>query len=167
MTKSRKYSTRAITIDAMFIALTFAFTFINIKLPIAASGGLVHLGNVPLFAGAVIFGRRTGALAGAIGMGLFDLVGGWTLWAPFTFVIVGIMGFVVGSIAHGKNLGVWTAAAFIIAGIIKVVGYYFAELALYGNWFAPLYSIPGNVIQITVAAIISFPLIGVLKRAIR
>lgn len=40
---------RFITITAMFIALTYVFTaFVNIKLPIAANGGLIHLGNVPL-----------------------------------------------------------------------------------------------------------------------
>lgn len=167
MNINSRYSARNITINAMFIALTFALTFINIKLPIAANGGLIHLGNVPLFVGAVIFGRRTGALAGAIGMGLFDLIAGWILWAPFTFVIVGLMGFVVGSIAHGKKAGGWTILAFVAAGIIKVAGYYFTEWILYGNWLAPLSSIPGNIIQIIVAAIISFPVIGLLKRAIK
>ena len=86
-----------LTVTALFIALTYLFTaFINVRLPIAANGGLIHLGNVPLFIGAVIFGKKTGMLAGGIGMGLFDLLSGWTLWAPFTFVIVALMGFTVG-----------------------------------------------------------------------
>ena len=86
-----------LTVTALFIALTYLFTaFINVRLPIAANGGLIHLGNVPLFIGAVIFGKKTGMLAGGIGMGLFDLLSGWTLWAPFTLVIVGLMGYVVG-----------------------------------------------------------------------
>lgn len=41
------------------------------------SGGLIHLGNVPLFVAAMLFGRKTGAIAGAFGMGLFDLMSGW------------------------------------------------------------------------------------------
>ena len=50
---------RFITITAMFIALTYVFTaFVNIKLPIAANGGLIHLGNVPLFIGAILFGKK-------------------------------------------------------------------------------------------------------------
>lgn len=66
-----------ITITAVFIALTYVFTaFVNIRLPIAANGGLVHLGNVPLFIGAIIFGKKTGAIAGGVGMGLFDLLSG-------------------------------------------------------------------------------------------
>ena len=78
-----------ITITAMAAALTYVFTaFVNVRLPIAANGGLIHLGNVPLFLMAMLFGRKTGMIAGAVGMGLFDLLSGWTLWAPFTFIIV-------------------------------------------------------------------------------
>lgn len=45
-----------IAITGVCIALTFVATgFINIRLPIAANGGLVHLGNVPLFLAAIIF----------------------------------------------------------------------------------------------------------------
>ena len=92
-------SVQFLTITAAFVALTYIFTaFINVKLPIAANGGLIHLGNVPLFIGAILFGKKTGAIAGGIGMGLFDLLSGWTLWAPFTLIIVGIMGFTVGKL---------------------------------------------------------------------
>ena len=39
-----------IAITAMAVALTYVFTaFVNVRLPIAANGGLIHLGNVPLF----------------------------------------------------------------------------------------------------------------------
>ena len=84
---------RFITITALFIALTYVFTaFINIRLPITANGGLIHLGNVPLFICAIIFGKKSGAIAGGVGMGLFDLLSGWTEWAPFTMIIFGLMG---------------------------------------------------------------------------
>ena len=90
------YNTKELVLDAMFIALTYVFTaFVNVRLPIAANGGLIHLGNVPLFICAILLGKRTGMLAGAFGMGLFDLLSGWTAWAPFTFIIVGAMGYVV------------------------------------------------------------------------
>ena len=51
-----------LTITALFIALTYVFTaFVNVRLPITANGGLIHLGNVPLFIGAILFGKKTGA----------------------------------------------------------------------------------------------------------
>ena len=144
-----------ITITAVFIALTYVFTaFVNIRLPIAANGGLVHLGNVPLFIGAIIFGKKTSAIAGGVGMGLFDLLSGWTAWAPFTFIIVALMGFAVGAITE-KHHGIgFDALAIGVACIIKVVGYYIAEVILFGNWLAPVTSIPGNLVQIGVAAVI-------------
>ena len=52
-------SIQFLTVTAIFVALTYVFTaFVNIRLPIAANGGLVHLGNVPLFIGAIIFGKK-------------------------------------------------------------------------------------------------------------
>ena len=49
------YSTKELVLDAMFIALTYVFTaFVNVRLPIAANGGLIHLGNVPLFICAIL-----------------------------------------------------------------------------------------------------------------
>ena len=100
--KSRPaYTVRDLVIDALCIALVLAFTmFVNLRLPIAANGGLIHLGNVPLFLAAYCFGRRTGALCGGLGMAAFDLISGWTLWAPFTLVIVGLMGYVVGALSE-------------------------------------------------------------------
>ena len=159
--------TRELAIDAIFIALTYVFTaFINIKLPIAANGGLIHLGNIPLFIAAIVFGWRTGMIAGGVGMALFDMMSGfWSTWAPFTLIIVGLMGFAVGKITEKKNTYLRTLIAFVVAAIIKVVGYYIAEAILYGNLIAPVSSIPGNLVQIGVAAIIVLPISVRLKKA--
>ncbi|MGG3451983.1 ECF transporter S component [Domibacillus aminovorans] len=162
--------TKALVINALFIALTVVATmFINIKLPIMGNGGLIHLGNVPLFIAALIYGKKTGAIAGAFGMGLFDLISGWAIWAPFTFIIVGTMGFLAGLISEkvpGKRIFVNTLAV-AVALIIKIVGYYFAEAILYGNWIQPIGSIPGNVLQVVIAGIIVVPLVGRLNKRAR
>src|SRR4051812_12039560 len=106
--------TKTIVINALFIALTLLATmFINIKLPIMGNGGLIHLGNVPLFIAALVYGKKTGFIAGAFGMGFFDLISGWAIWSPFTFIIVGTMGFIVGLISEkvpGKRVYVNTLA---------------------------------------------------------
>ena len=157
-----------IAITGVCIALTLVATaFINIRLPIAANGGLVHLGNVPLFLAAIIYGKKTGAFAGAFGMGLFDLLSGWTLWAPFTFVIVGLMGYTVGKITENRVGFRWNVLAIAAACVIKVVGYYIAEGIIYSNWVAPALSIPGNLVQVGVAAVIVLPVVEVVRKAIR
>ena len=150
-------TTKTLVINAMFIALTLVATmFINIRLPIMGNGGLIHLGNVPLFIAAFIFGKRTGAIAGAFGMGMFDLLSGWTAWAPFTFVIVGAMGWTAGLISEKitEKRTLAYVLAIIAALVIKIIGYYFAEVILYHNWIVPLGSIPGNVMQVVIAGII-------------
>jgi len=153
-------STKELTITAMFIALTLIFTyFVNIRLPIAGNGGLIHLGNVPLFMAAMLYGKRTGAITGAVGMGLFDVLSGWATWAPCTFVVVGLMGFTVGAITEKKKSITCRILAIIAALAIKIVGYYVFESVLYHNWVAPLGSIPGNIIQVGVAGIVVLVLI--------
>lgn len=164
----KKVNVTDIAITGVCIALTLVATaFINIRLPIAANGGLVHLGNVPLFLAAIIYGKKTGAFAGAFGMGLFDLLSGWTLWAPFTFVIVGLMGYTVGKITENRVGFRWNVLAIAAACVIKVVGYYIAEGIIYRNWVAPALSIPGNLVQVGVAAVIVLPVVEVVRKAIR
>lgn len=157
---------QSLVITAVAIALTYVFTaFINIRLPFAPNGGLIHLGNVPLFIFAIIFGKKTGAVAGGIGMGLFDLLSGWTAWAPFTLIIVGCMGYVTGAITEKKKGYGWTIFAMLAALLIKIAGYYIAEGIIYGNWIVPLSSIPGNVIQVVTAMIVVMIIIEPLRKA--
>jgi uncharacterized membrane protein len=75
------------------------------------------------------------------------------------------MGFLAGLIAEkvpGKRVLVYSMAV-VVALIIKIVGYYFVEVILYGNWIQPFGSIPGNVMQVVLAGIIVVPLVGRLK----
>ncbi len=171
MEHTQRNKTYELVIDALFIALTFVATWlINIRLPLVGSGGLIHLGNVPLFVGGMLFGRKTGAIAGAFGMGLFDLMSGWTAWAPFTFVTVGLMGYVIGWFAEKKpfqSMMLNNIVSVILAIVIKIVGYYIAEVILYGNWVAPLGSIPGNVIQVGFAGIVVLLFIQQLRKYIK
>lgn len=159
---------RELTVTALLTALTYLFTaFVNVRLPIAANGGLIHLGNVPLFLGAMLFGRRVGMTAGAVGMGLFDLLSGWAAWAPFTAVIAGTMGYVVGAMAEKHRGFAGRMAAVLAACLIKIAGYYAAEGILYGSWTAPLSSVPGNLLQIGAAALLVLPIAGKLESMIR
>lgn len=166
-TISAKSSTKTIAINGISIALVFLATaFINIKLPIVSNGGLIHLGNVPLFLAAIIFGKKTGAIAGSFGMALSDLLSGWVMWAPFTFIITGIIGYCVGKVTEKEshNTLLWYLFAIILALIIKVIGYYFAEVIMYQNFIAPISSIPGNVVQILTAGVITLILVKPLKK---
>jgi len=163
--KSNNIRLKRLILTALFIALTYVFTaFVNIKLPVG-NGGLIHLGNIPLFIGAILLGKKSGAVIGGVGMGLFDLFSGWVSWAPFTLVIVGLMGFTTGVITYKKNSYPRYIIAFAAAILIKIVGYYIAEGIIYSNWIAPAASILGNVIQVGVASILVLAIIKPLKKA--
>ena len=58
-------------------------------------------------------------------------------------------------------------ASIAAACVIKIVGYYLAEVIIYGNLLAPAASIPGNLVQIAVAAVIVLIVIGPLNKAAR
>ena len=167
-----KFSTKDLVETALLTTLVFVATaFINIRLPILSSGGLVHLGNVILFAAAILFGKKKGAIAGAVGMAIFDLSSGWALWAPFTFIVRGIMGYIVGAIAYSNNKNgdsfLFNVLAVIASGIWMIIGYYITEVILYGNLLAPVASIPGNITQLVVGLVLGLPLAKILKRYTR
>lgn len=155
----RKEQVAEIALAGVFTAIVFVFTMLIQVQIIPAKGGMVHLGNVPLFFAAAFFGRKVGAVCGGLGMALCDLVTGWTIYAPLTLVVVGLMGFVFGWIVKKKPT-VWNLLAATAAVlVIKIVGYYIYEIFLTGSFYTPALSVPGNVIQIVTGAIIALPLI--------
>lgn len=169
-----KKQLRILILAALFIALTYVFTLINVNLlPFSpGGGGLTHLGNIPVFIAAMLFGKKMGAVVGGVGMGLFDLLSPYIIWTPFTFVINLVMGFVIGLIVYKRKDIKWGLIAVGLAMAIKVVGYYIAELiiigmtsgvATEGMWAIPIASIPANVLQVAVAAVVVLPIIGRLR----
>ncbi|MFF5996897.1 ECF transporter S component [Lysinibacillus sp. KU-BSD001] len=158
-----------LVITAMLATLVFVSTvYLNIKLPILSKGGLVHLGTAMLFIASILFGPKKGALAGAIGMGLFDIVGGWMIWAPITIVARALQGFIVGKIAwskghKGDNIAL-NVIAMIVSIPVMIAVYYIGEVILYNNWVAPLASIPGDLVQNVLGIIIAIPVWIILKK---
>lgn len=172
MQKTTSYSnarTFDLIITSMLISLVFVATImLNIKLPITANGGLVHLGTAMLFIASILFGPKKGAIAGAVGMALFDLISGWTLWAPFTFVARGLQGYIVGKIAWSLGRKGNSITFNLIATIASIPGmlavYYICEGVLYGSWIIPAASIPGNIVQNVVGICVAIPVCIVLKK---
>ena len=170
-TKKIKVSTKDLVLTGLLTAMVFSATmFINIRLPISVNGGLIHMGNIVLFLTAFLFGKKKGAIAGAFGMGLFDILSGWTAWAPFTFVIRGVMGYLIGAISHSNHKeGVHVPTnvlAIFVGGLWMMAGYYLTEVILYGNWISPSTSIPGNIVQI-VFGCMSVLMAPLLKKALK
>lgn len=66
---------------ALFTALIFVATFVNINF--STIGGMIHLGNFIAILVSLLFGGFIGGISAALGMGLFDVFGGY----PYTTII--------------------------------------------------------------------------------
>lgn len=159
--------TAEIALCGVFSAIICVFTmFVQIRI-FPAEGGMVHIGNVPLFFAAAFFGKKVGAVAGGTGMMLSDLLSGWTIYAPVTFIVTALMGAAFGKIVNGKPCIKNLIAASLAALLIKITGYYIGEVILYRSVIVPLASVPGNAIQIVTGAVIAIPVILASGTAIR
>ena len=115
------FNARMIAITGVMLAVTFVMTR-SITFSIGP-GGFVHMGDIAIFATAILFGPVVALIAGGLGTALADLSLGFGAWAPGTLVIHGLQGFAAGLIAWRGHMRRMVIAA-IVGGIILVVGYF-------------------------------------------
>ena len=171
---------RSLTVSALMIALMTLATMI-IRIPNPATQGYINLGDAMLMTIALVFGWRIGGIAGGVGSALADALGGYFIWAPWTLVIKGIEGILVGSIAfwgaggardardartgrHPRRIAAFVAV--LVGGAWMVSGYYVAGSVLFGG-VAALTEIPGNLTQAGVAVVVALPLSVILRNALQ
>nr|WP_027871326.1 ECF transporter S component [[Eubacterium] cellulosolvens] len=80
-----RLSAKTLASAAMFAALTFLATSV-LKIP-TPTLGYIHIGDAFVLLSGVLFGPLTGGLSAGLGSALADLLGGYVIWAPFTFVV--------------------------------------------------------------------------------
>ena len=75
-----------------------------------------------------------GGVAGGLGSALADLLLGYSAFAPFTLIIKGLEGFIIGTIAggSGKPSLIKLAIAWVVGGVVIVGGYWVAEAFIMG-----------------------------------
>lgn len=90
------------TVTALMTALCYvAFTFLQIKIPTPVGFTSFHLGNTFCVLGALLLGGLPGGLAGALGMGIGDILDPvYITVAPKTIVLKMGIGLVTGYFAH-------------------------------------------------------------------
>lgn len=91
-----------ITTTALLAALCYvAFTFLQIKIPTPAGYTSFHLGNVFCVIAALMIDGVSGGIAGAIGMGIGDLLDpAYVVTAPKTIILKFLIGYITGIFAH-------------------------------------------------------------------
>ena len=144
---------------AMVCVSTAVFSF---PLP---GNGFANLGDCFVILCGGLIGSWWGFAAAAIGAALADILLGYAIYAPATFMIKGIMTLVVYYIAS-KSRGISvirTALSAIAAEIVMVAGYFLFELAVYGAGVA-VPDLFGNTMQGIVGAITGTVILYVLMK---
>ncbi len=159
-------NSRKMITTALLIALVTVTTMV-VNVPLPGVKGYVNIGDSVVLMAGLIFGPVVGGLAGALGSSLADLLLGYAYWAPWTFVIKGLEGFLVGWIVLHMPKG--KAASIILgtslAALVMVIGYFFVGILYYGLGPA-LVSLPGDLLQGSVSVILSVMLWRPLKKYI-
>lgn len=169
--ESKSKVTRIVLTAMMMCLITVSILFI--RMPIPFTQGYVHLGDAMIFLSVLILGWKYGAAAAALGGALGDIIGGFAMWAPWTFAIKGIMAVILGviimafsrkeNVTKGKFL-FGEILGMVIAGIFMAASYYAAEGIMYGNWVVAAVGIPWNIGQFAVGMVFAVILSEALCR---
>ncbi len=153
---------RTLVFGALGIALV-AFATMSVQVPIPQTRGYINLGDTLIFVFAILFGARIGALAGGVGSALADILTGYAHWAPFTLLIKGIEGLIVGLLASGEKSNIRRLLGCILGGLEMIAGYFLVEVFLYGLG-AAFAELPGNFIQAGSAVVVGPLVVFALQR---
>ena len=154
-----KNNTKMLVLSALFTALACVATMI-IKIPIPGSFGYIHPGDVVVILAGIILGPVHGFFAAGIGSALADLLNGYSIYAPVTFVIKGFVALCGAHIYRlmirkSKKLSIFLCA---LVNMIFVVGGYFGFESILYQVPTALISISANLIQTGCGMILTFVL---------
>ncbi len=171
---SQGEKTRTLVMTALFAAIVFVATRINI--PTGIGSHIVHVGDSMIYLAACILPLPYAMAAGAIGAALADaLTPGCMVYVIPTLIIKATL---VLYFTHnkGKFICIRNVVAVVLAGLTGVFGYYLADIVITGNVVAGLAAILPGLIQPLGSAIVflavggAFDIMGVkgkLSRQLR
>lgn len=131
-----------ITFTAVLTAIVFVLTA---YLHIPSHVGFVHIGDGVIYLAACLLPLPYALFVGAVGGALADLLSGFAIWAPATLLIkaLGVLFF-----TRKRNfISVRNILGLIPASIVCVVGYYFYDALVIGNFVSAFAGVPGYAMQ--------------------
>ena len=87
-----RLSTKKLVMCALFAALACVATM-SIRIPTPATGGYIHPGDAVVILCGIFMGPAEAFLAAGIGSCMADLLGGYFIYVPITFIIKGLVAF--------------------------------------------------------------------------
>ena len=153
--------------SALFAAIICAAT-LALRFP-TPTGGYFHAGDAIVLLGAFVLGPAWGAFAAGLGSMLADLISGFALYAPASFIIKAAVALIAAAILKSgmfKNKTVLAVFAGAIAELFMVGAYFFYDSVVLKFGLAAMGDIPANLIQAVFAVIAGAALYKSLEKFI-
>ena len=128
----------------------------TVTIPIPATTGYFNIGEGIIYFAAILFGPYIGAFVGAVGAGFADILMGYAVFAPGTFIAKGAEGFVVGWVFKKlrKNNSInnnWKLFSmilgFVVGGLMAILANGSIPIIILGAILAVIIWILGFTIQ--------------------
>lgn len=160
-------SLQRLVFSAMFCAVVFTATWISVPAP---GIGNVNLGDAAILLSAWMLGGPWAAVASGLGAALADLVSGYAVYAPATFLIKALM---VAAVIGIRKLGARTKGSgrlfrilgAIAAELVMITGYLLYEALVIGLGWAAVANIPFNAAQGAIGIVLGVAAYALLHRA--
>ncbi len=150
-----KVSTKKLVLNGVMIALVFLATVFT-RIPGPVPPGYINFGDTVIMVTAILLGKNSGLIAGAFGSALADIIApGGLIFAPITFIVKGLEGYLIGRMAHVnkheadteykdetdirkdkttnkyvRKYEIRKVVAIITGALVMVTGYFIAELSV-------------------------------------
>lgn len=137
-------STTDIAIIGLMSALVFVGTYF-FKIPTAF--GYTHLGDCMIILTVCLFGTKRGVLAGAIGAGLADFIGGYAIWVLPTMIMKALWALILGTFMYKlmpNHKYSWLIGS-LLGGVVHTIGYVLVNVAFYGAAAAAVEILPNSI----------------------
>ena len=134
-----------LTTTGLFAALICITTAYIFHIPVGTNGGYVHVGDALIYLAAAILPTPYAIADAALGGAMADLMTA-PVWTLATLIIKMLIAVPFTS-KKDKIIHVQNIISVFIASLITIVGYYLAEVILFGSWVAIIPSITGSIVQ--------------------
>lgn len=159
-----KFTVTTLAVTAVMVAVVAVLTVV-VQIPIPATGGYIHFGDVGVYFSSFAFGPILGAIAGGLGCAIADTVSGFASFAPLTLVAHGLQGLLAGYFGWKKGL-VGMVVGWSVSSLAMVAIYFLGEWFIYGlDYAGALAEVGPNLIQNVVGGVIGVPLVLAVRRA--
>jgi uncharacterized membrane protein len=153
-----KNSAVNVALLAIMTALATIMTLV-IQIPYPGTSGYFNFGDTMVMLGGLLLGPVGGFFSGGVGSALADVISGYTFYAPITLVVKGLEGMAVGyfsfKVKEHVRISKWDAIGVLVGAFIMLLGYFTAQVILFGLAVAIGELVTVNLAQVVIGGAVA------------